>query len=118
MKIKITKDMVLDFANLTGDFNPIHLDENYAKNTIFKNPIIHGTFVSGFIGNKIAKEFNSPILKTLDLKFIKPIYVGSIVEINFKKIESDKNHIFLNIEVISSGKLCVIGKSEIVLKNV
>ena len=43
---------VQKFAEVTGDINPIHLDEKYASKTIFKKPIIHG-FLSGSIFSKI-----------------------------------------------------------------
>ena len=49
MKLKIEKiekiiseNMVRNYANVSGDFNPIHLDYEYAKNTEFKNKIAHG----------------------------------------------------------------------------
>ena len=38
----ITENMVSNYANVSGDFNPIHLDDEYAKNTEFKNKIVHG----------------------------------------------------------------------------
>lgn len=44
---KITAQDVNDFAKLTGDINPIHLDSNYAKQTRYGKCIVHGTFIQG-----------------------------------------------------------------------
>ncbi|VDP69828.1 unnamed protein product [Schistosoma mattheei] len=44
---KITAQDVNDFAKLTGDINPIHLDSNYAKQTRYRKCIVHGTFIQG-----------------------------------------------------------------------
>ena len=60
--MKITKTMVKTFADLSGDHNLIHINEEYAKGTRFKKCIVHGTFISGIIGTKIAKT--CPICQT------------------------------------------------------
>ena len=52
----VTEDMVNIFANISGDNNPIHLDLEYASNTIFKEKIAHGILISGFISALIANE--------------------------------------------------------------
>lgn len=123
MQKSISKKMVLTFAELTGDMNLIHIDQEYAKNTIFQKCIVHGTFISGFIGKKIADSFDNPILKSLDLTFLKPIYVDSEVKIVFDNIEYIKNKIHLDIVVFTKFNdeeylKAITGRSEIVIKNV
>ena len=123
MQKSISKEMVLTFAELTGDMNLIHIDQEYAKNTIFQNCIVHGTFISGFIGKKIADSFDNPILKSLSLTFLRPIYVGSEIKIVFDNIEYVKNKIYLDIVVFAKFNDeeyldAIIGKSEIVIKKV
>ncbi len=44
-----TQDQVNSFAEITGDKNPIHLDEKYAIDTVFKKPIVHGMLTAGII---------------------------------------------------------------------
>ena len=117
-KIEITREMVGAFAELSGDFNKIHVDEEFAKTTFFKRCIAHGTLVSGLIGTKIAKDFESPILKSLNLSFTSPVYVESEISIKFSEITKDKNNVKFNILVISDdGKECVSGHSEISVKK-
>ena len=121
--MKITKAMVKTFADLSGDHNLIHIDENYAKETKFKKCIAHGTLISGLIGTKIAKTFENPILKALNLDFVSPIYGDEHVEVFFENINTVKHNISFNIIVttgrkkVDNSRVAVHGKSEIVLRK-
>ena len=52
----ITKEMVINYANTSGDQNPIHIDEEYAKNTDFKGTIVHGMFLISSISEMLIKN--------------------------------------------------------------
>ncbi|WP_346890175.1 MaoC/PaaZ C-terminal domain-containing protein [Clostridium sp. UBA1056] len=54
---QITSGYVEKFAEMTGDDNPVHLDEEYAKNTIFNGRIVHGILVSGLISGVLGNKF-------------------------------------------------------------
>ncbi len=70
-----TESDVLAFAKITGDFNPAHLDYDYAKDTIFKDRIVHGMLVgslfSGLLGTKLPGL--GSIYTFQSLKFTKPV---------------------------------------------
>lgn len=71
-----TNEDVILFSKATGDFNPIHLDSEYAKNTIFKKPIVHG-FLGGSVFSKVFGTLypgNGTIYLKQDLSFFKPMY--------------------------------------------
>ena len=91
--ILITKKLVSDFAKLSGDYNPIHMSEEYAKTTVFKKPIAHGMLLGSLISAIIAKDLpgEGSIYLSQTLKFIKPVYIGNKVKISVKIIECDKN---------------------------
>lgn len=78
---------VVQFSEISGDKNPIHLDEKYASNGIFKRPIVHGILVSGLFSNLIASELPGPgsIYLHQSLDFRAPIYhnqeVKAVVEV-------------------------------------
>jgi len=118
----ISKKDVLDFCNVSGDFNKIHIDEEYSKKTLFKECIVHGTFISGLIGKKIAEDFNSPILKFLNLQFINPVYVESEIEIVFNNINYLDNNILFDIIVYTKKynitKIAIEGQSKISIKKI
>ena len=89
----ITENMVSNYANVSGDFNPIHLDDEYAKNTEFKNKIVHGMLLISNITEIMFKNFGNSWNKngTLKIKFRNPLPVDSNLETNLKIKKFDKN---------------------------
>jgi 3-hydroxybutyryl-CoA dehydratase len=84
----VTKKKVLDFAEATGDLNPIHFDEEYAKTTQFGGCIVHGMLIAGFISTSLTDHYgNGTIYLSQELKFKAPVRVGDTVTIEFKDSE-------------------------------
>lgn len=89
--VTMTEKMIKDFAKVSGDFNPIHIDEGYAKNTIFGKRISHGMLVGSFISNVIANKLPGPgtIYLSQNFSFKNPVFIGdeitAIVEVLEKK---------------------------------
>ncbi len=76
MNISYTQEQVNTFATITGDTNPIHIDEDYASKSIFGSRIIHG-FLSGSIFSRIIGTYfpgNGSIYLSQSMKFLKPMY--------------------------------------------
>ena len=80
----ITETDVTNFACLTGDFDPLHIDHEYAKTTPFGKPIAHGLLGLSFVA---GLSLNSPRVKTeafvgiRSWRFTKPIYFGDTVHV-------------------------------------
>ena len=93
IKKLISEKMVQDYAEVSGDFNPIHLDEDYAKKTEFKNKIVHGMLLISNITEIMFKNFGNSWNKngTLKIKFRNPLPVNSNLETNLKIKKFDKN---------------------------
>ena len=93
IKKLISERMVQDYAEVSGDFNPIHLDEDYAKKTEFKNKIVHGMLLISNITEIMFKNFGNSWNKngTLKIKFRNPLPVDSNLETNLKIKKFDKN---------------------------
>ncbi len=76
-KIKFSMEDVMMFSKITGDKNPIHTELEYAKNTIFKQPIVHGFFVGSIFSRIFGTEY--PGLGTIYLsqamKFLAPVFL-------------------------------------------
>jgi len=66
------------YAELTGDNNPIHLDADYAKTSIFGQRISHGMLVAGFISSVFGRNFPGPgwIYISQSLQFKAPVFIG------------------------------------------
>ena len=70
IKKLISERMVQDYAEVSGDYNPIHLDEDYAKKTEFKNKIVHGMLLISNITEIMFKNFGNSWNKNGTLKMI------------------------------------------------
>jgi 3-hydroxybutyryl-CoA dehydratase len=71
-------DTVQQFADLTGDFNPLHVNEEFAAQSMFKRRLVHGAFSSGLISTVIGMKLPGPGALYLDqyCKFKKPVFIG------------------------------------------
>lgn len=83
----VTESDVVNFAGLSGDFNQIHTDEEFARTTIYKSQIAHGllglSIVSGLADRLGFAEGTTIALRNLDWKFKNPIRIGDSVKAIF-----------------------------------
>ncbi len=90
----ITSDDINKFAEVVGDHNPVHLDDEYAKTTIFKKRIAHGMICGGLISAVIGTKLPGPgtIYLNQTMKFTAPVYIGDAVtaQVTIKSIRQDK----------------------------
>jgi 3-hydroxybutyryl-CoA dehydratase len=124
---KYTSENVSLFANLTGDRNPIHLNEEFAKQTIFKNPIVHGILVVGQISELLANHLPGPGTIYLEQKtrFMKPVFHDSKItcEVSIEDIEFEKCKVKLkticknqNNEIVIEGYAIVKVPKELLIE--
>lgn len=112
----VTDEMVKLFAEATGDKNPVHLDENFAKNTIFGGRIAHGILSLGIISSVLGTEFPGAgtIYLMQNAKFKRPVYVGEEVTVKLvvKEIDKDKRRVLLETLVIKeNGENAIEGEA-------
>lgn len=101
-----------EFAKISGDFNPIHLDEKFAEKTVFKGKIAHGMLISSFISGVIGNDYpgKGTIYMKQDLCFVKPVRYGDTIKVH---IEVDE--IFIEKMRIRLKTECYNQKSQIVI---
>ena len=77
----LTGDDVFAFANVSGDFNPLHVDEEYARRSVFEHRIVHGILTAGIISTVLGSEIPGvgTIFVELHIRFLKPVYLGETV---------------------------------------
>jgi 3-hydroxybutyryl-CoA dehydratase len=95
----VTETDVYLFAGVTGDINPAHVNEEYAKGTMFKTRIAHGMLGAGFISAVLGMQLPGPgtIYMKQDLAFKAPVKIGDTVtaEASVKEIIAEKNRVIL-----------------------
>ena len=77
----ITDELIRKFADVSGDYNPIHLDEEVAKTTRFGKRIAHGMLSGAFISAVLGYEFSerSIVYLSQTMKFTAPVFIGDTV---------------------------------------
>ncbi len=116
----ITAQLVEDFARVTGDTNPVHLDEAYAATTRFGKRIAHGMLSAGLISKLIGTELpgEGSIYMGQELAFLRPVFLGDEVTVEVSVIERDeeKKRVVLSTTVSNqSGKKVLDGKATVLV---
>jgi 3-hydroxybutyryl-CoA dehydratase len=111
------------FAELSGDNNPIHLDENFAKKTRFKGRIAHGMLTASFISTVLAKLLPGPgsVYLKQDLIFKKPVRIGDVLTIRVEVIGKDdeKERIILKTMCLNqNGEVVIDGTATTMLMKI
>ena len=94
----VTETDIYLYAGITGDFNPAHVNEEYAKNTFFKTRIAHGMLTAGFISAIIANQLPGPgtIYLNQSLSFLAPVRIGDTITGRVEVLElMEKNRVRL-----------------------
>lgn len=113
MSKTVTEADIVLFAGVTGDFNPAHVDEEYAKESMFKGRIAHGMMSAGFISAVLAMKLPGPgtIYLGQSLQFKAPVRIGDTVTatVTVTEINVDKKIVKLDTVCTVAGKPVVTG---------
>lgn len=117
---QITDSVVRAFANLSGDYNPIHIDEEFAKTTGFGRRIAHGMISGALISAVLGYEFKERKIVYLSqsLKFVAPVFIDDTVTATatVKNIREDKP--IVTIETVctkQTGETVVKGEAVVMI---
>lgn len=109
----MTETDVILWVGLTGDLNPIHIDQEYSKTTRFGRVLVPGVLVLGLISNVMTQLTFGNVYANQSIKFLKPVYVGdTITAIGtiIEKIE-EKNMVKVETKCVNQdGALVMIGE--------
>ncbi|EEW56663.1 MaoC domain protein [Ruegeria sp. TrichCH4B] len=103
------------FAEVSTDRNPVHLDEDYAQDTMFHGRIAHGMLTAGLISAVIGEQLpgHGTIYMSQNLKFLAPVRPGDMVlaEVEVTDIQIDKRRVRLDCRCIVDGKKVLTGEA-------
>tara|TARA_B100001142_G_scaffold104130_1_gene106174 strand:+ start:1278 stop:1688 length:411 start_codon:yes stop_codon:yes gene_type:complete len=107
---------LIKYAKASGDYNPIHLDKNFANNIGLDNVIVHGMLIMAHLGKSIANSMTIPYLKHFSVQFSSITTLGEklICSGRVIKIEKDKEKkiISLNLKVLNlSNDVKILGRA-------
>ena len=111
----VTEADLIAFADVSGDHNPVHLDEAYAQTTPFKGRIAHGMLSAAWISALLAGELPGPgaIYLSQSLSFKRPVRIGDEVTITLTvtAIDAEKGRVTLSSVGSVAGKTVVDGEA-------
>lgn len=117
----VTHDDLVKFADVTGDTNPIHLEEDYAGKTRFGKRIAHGMLSAGFIstvvGIKLPQDDETAIYLSQSLRFMRPVYIGDTIttEVEVTAVDAERRRVTLNTVCMNQNQEQVVTGEAIVL---
>ena len=86
-EVAITRETIEAFAALSGDENPIHLDDEYAAETIFDGRVAHGILSAAVVSAALARLSGDIVYLSQEMSFEKPVYPGETVEASVSVID-------------------------------
>ncbi len=106
---------VLAFAVVSGDANPVHLDEAYAKTTLMKGRVVHGALLAGFISAVLGAELPGPgaIYLSQTLNFKRPVRIGDDVTVQVTVRAIDGDDVTLSTVCLVRRKVAVDGEARV-----
>tara|TARA_Y100000590_G_scaffold84154_1_gene93991 strand:+ start:2673 stop:3104 length:432 start_codon:yes stop_codon:yes gene_type:complete len=121
-QVVITESLVNDFAKVSGDYSPIHMDETYAKSTTFEKRVVHGMLLGSFLSRvdgmylpgKHALYFSQYI------EFRNPCFIDDTIKIISKVIDKSESTKILKIETImynQNDKIILTGIGRVIVRE-
>ena len=110
----ITETDINDFAKVTGDFNPVHLDQAYAEKTIFKGRIAHGLLSVGLFSSILGNILpgHGTIYLSQEAKFLAPVRIGDTItaKVEVLELNAERNRVrFKTVCTNQDGKVVIDG---------
>lgn len=117
----ISESDIYQFAGITGDFNPLHVDKEFASHSLFKERIAHGILTAGFISSVIGMKLpgTNSIYLSQNLKFKAPVMIGDTVTAQVTVLEKidKKKIILLQTTVVNQrGETIIEGDASVMKK--
>ena len=111
----ITDRDIEQFAEISTDHNPVHLDDEYARDTIFEGRIAHGMLTAGLVSAVIGEQLpgHGTIYMSQNLKFLAPVRPGDLVHAEVKVVDMviDKRRVKLDCRCEVNGKNVLVGEA-------
>ena len=117
---EITDELIRKFADVSGDHNPIHLDEDFAATTRFGRRIAHGMLSGALISAVLGNEFRERKIVYLSqtMTFVAPTFIGDTITVTatVTKIRTERGIVFLEtICTNQTGQVTVKGESAVMI---
>ncbi len=120
-EVIIDEEIIKKFANISGDFNPLHMDDQYAKETKFGKRVAHGMLLASFFSRLVGMYLpgKNALYFSQNLNFIGPCFIGDKVTVQGVVIDKHEATKIIKLETSiknKEGKLLVEGTSQVMIR--
>lgn len=117
----ITEADIVLFSGVTGDMNPVHVNQEFAEDTMFKGRIAHGMLTASLISTVLGTKLPGPgcIYLSQDLKFLAPVRAGDTVEarITLTELIAEKRRLVAKTTASVGGKIVCDGEAKMMVRS-
>ncbi len=119
---KIDESLLNDFAKISGDFNPLHMDDKYAKNTKFGKRVCHGMLLASFFSQLVGMKLpgKNSLYFSQTLNFRNPCFVDDEISVEGEIIEKKSSIKLISIKTVISnqeGKCLIDGVAKVIVRE-
>ena len=121
-KVDISKNMLDVFGRDTGDYNPLHMSEEYASSTSFKKRVCSGMFLASFFSRLVGMYLpgKHALHISQSLTFVNPCFIGETITVEGKVIDKSSATKIIKLETTitnESGKRIIDGKAQVIVRD-
>jgi 3-hydroxybutyryl-CoA dehydratase len=117
----VDDEAVRRFAEVSGDFNPLHLDEEYAARTPFRGRIAHGALIASYISCVLGNHLPGPgaVFAGMTMRFERPVRIGDtvIARATVTAIDIKQRRVMLDCTCEVGGELCMKAEAEVMVRK-
>ena len=119
---KIDKFRLDNFAKLSGDYNPLHIDDNYATNTKFKKQVCHGMLLASFFSKLVGMYLpgKNALYFSQTLNFQAPCYVDDTITVQGEVIDKSDSTRIITLKTLihnQTGVCLVDGMAKVIIRQ-
>lgn len=103
------------FGLISGDFNPVHFDEEFAKTTKFGGRVVHGMLTTSLVSAAVARMPGIVVLLESYFKYTAPVRIGDIVRVEGEVVEKEKNRYKLEVKCFVGDRVVAEGWVKILI---
>ena len=120
-EIIIDEKLVEDFAKISGDFNPLHMDEQFAKKSKFGRRVCHGMLLSSFFSRLVGMYLpgKNALYFSQNLNFVGPCFIGDRIIVKGEVIDKSEAARMIKIETTiknKEGKFLIKGNAQVMIR--
>ena len=120
--IEITESMINNFAEFTGDYNELHMDESYASTTSFGKRVCHGILLASFFSRLVGMSIpgKNALYFSQSINFQSPCFIGDQILVRGEVIEKSgfEHMITIKTTILNQDSKCLIdGIAKVIVQN-